>query len=345
MTDEEVTKALTVIDKATTDQPTMSGPFSVFHVEPEHNQPASQSSPGLLTAEEVPPVQACNNPNWMQDFVPRQEHQPFSNRDGSQWRQSPLRGGLAMISGEGLSANLTEINTNSEEQDVPEQPTEDSDPKIDIDLLDEVILDASNGFSSGWDIINHSDANQQRDHAILEIESPIPIQRNWLTIQNPRPRETELSFSHLSHSLGSTIKNTSTTMLIHHYTHNIVHLMQPVSHRGNPFQTLYLPLAIEGSTATEVDQNSRGISPATVAVFHSLLCSAATNLQGLGSGESGLQQLAFRHKERALNALRSSLARKVGRYKDLMVAILSLVSADVSLRLYEIVADSNSRSF
>lgn len=171
-----------------------------------------------------------------------------------------------------------------------------------------------------------------RNHTAQDIESSIPPRHNGNESSIPSSMEVRLPPNTFSYNLGfPQIRDPSVTMLMHHYTNNIVHLMQPVSHRENPFQTLYLPLAIEGSSFTETSQGSQGISPATVAVFHSLICSAATNLQGLGSRDSKLQQLACWHKERALNALRNSLVRKVGRYKDLMVAILSLVSVDVGL--------------
>ncbi|RQM05818.1 hypothetical protein DH86_00002129, partial [Scytalidium sp. 3C] len=60
-----------------------------------------------------------------------------------------------------------------------------------------------------------------------------------------------------------------------------------------------------------------------------LLSTAAINLHGLQPGENGLQQLACHHKQRALVALRSALATQSGSYRDLMTAILSLVSADI----------------
>jgi arginine metabolism regulation protein II len=129
----------------------------------------------------------------------------------------------------------------------------------------------------------------------------------------------------------SIVGNSTADMLIHHYTKHMVHLMQPISHQANPFRTIYLPLAIEGSPDMEAVSHSDRIYSASITVFHSLLAMAAIHLQSLRSREEGLQRLACHHKQRALVSLRSALATRSSNYKDLMTAILSLVSADVSI--------------
>lgn len=125
-------------------------------------------------------------------------------------------------------------------------------------------------------------------------------------------------------------------MLMHHYMQHVVHLMQPVSHSRNPWRTVYLPLALQGSSQLDVP---RRFHSASVAVFHSVLSIAAVNLQSMRSEQEGLQQLACHHKQRALVALQSALSTKSTPYKDIMTAILSLVSADVSP--YSIFLDSH----
>lgn len=119
------------------------------------------------------------------------------------------------------------------------------------------------------------------------------------------------------------------TMLMHHYAKSIVHLMQPVFHEASPFEKIYLPLAIAGSAnINDNEAPDQSTSPST-AIFHSLLSAAASNMRSLGSGVPGLQALAWQHKQKALTALRSALASRSSTYRELMVAILSLVSADL----------------
>lgn len=308
MTDKEVTRALASIDKTTECQSRTAGPFSVFQVQPEHRQVDQLSGSSLLGKEEKPPTQRDIDFSQSDDLQPAAEQHPTFESDDPRWMSLSLTKDLNILSGEDSSVALNERHVHGIE-DESENPTESVRPP---------------GFI------------HPRDHVAQDIESSLrlrpPRAHELQVLQIKGSMDVRMSLNTLTYNFGPPqIKNPSVTMLIHHYTNNIVHLMQPVSHKGNPFQTLYLPLAIEGSSDIEIDQGSRrGVSPVTVAVFHSLLCSAATNLEGLGSRDTGLQQLAYRHKERALNALRNSLVRKIGRYKDLMVAILSLVSVDVS---------------
>jgi arginine metabolism regulation protein II len=334
MTDKEVTRALALIDKPTTDQPRTTGPFSVFRVQSEHTQSDLQPESWFLGEAERPPAQRDNDFSQSKDLGPAAQQHPTFEIDDPRWMSLSLTRGLGMLSDEDSSMALNERDVH-EIEDESDNSNESSVTPTHAGLLDRTDRTDSNtsdDYPSNWKIVGSTGLTRPRDHVDQEIESLIPLGHNGLALQIPSTMKLGAPSNTLSYSLGyPQIKDPSVNMLIHHYTNNIVHLMQPVSHRENPFQTLYLPLAIEGSSFTEIDQDSEGISPATVAVFHSLLCSAATNLQGLGSRDSGLQQLAYRHKERALNALRNSLARKVGRYKDLMVAILSLVSVDVGL--------------
>lgn len=135
----------------------------------------------------------------------------------------------------------------------------------------------------------------------------------------------------IGRSINIAGSNATADMLIHHYAKHMVHLMQPVSHQANPFRTIYLPLAIEGSPNVEIVYPSDRVYSASVTVFHSLMAMAAIHLQSVQSRGESLQRLACHHKQRALIALRSALATRSSNYKDLMTAILSLVSADVSV--------------
>lgn len=80
----------------------------------------------------------------------------------------------------------------------------------------------------------------------------------------------------------------------------------------------------------EHDGSPDSHSSPRVAVCHSLLSAAANNLQGLRAGESDLGAAAYYHRQKALVTLRNALASRYSAYKDLMTAILALVSVDVS---------------
>ncbi|KAI6804130.1 hypothetical protein KC361_g339 [Hortaea werneckii] len=128
---------------------------------------------------------------------------------------------------------------------------------------------------------------------------------------------------------GMLLQNCTSRMLIHHYANNMVHLMQPIIHGSSPFSKIYLPLAIAGSVhITEPSSLDHEMSP-TAAVCHSLLSAAANNMQGLGSELPELAALACQHKQSALTALRSALGGRKRSYREIMVAILSLVSVDM----------------
>ncbi|KAI7475429.1 hypothetical protein KC351_g10091 [Hortaea werneckii] len=128
---------------------------------------------------------------------------------------------------------------------------------------------------------------------------------------------------------GMLLQSCASRMLIHHYANNMVHLMQPIIHGSSPFSKIYLPLAIAGSVHISKPSPLDDEMSPTAAVCHSLLSAAANNMQGLGSELPELGALACQHKQGALTALRSALGGRKSSYRELMVAILSLVSVDL----------------
>lgn len=166
-------------------------------------------------------------------------------------------------------------------------------------------------------------------HEIPSVPEEVAVSHSprWLGRTNSPPEDVDLIL--FEHNLASSmIEDTTASMLMHHYMQHVVHLMQPVSHSRNPWRTVYLPLALQGSSQLDVP---RRFHSASVAVFHSVLSIAAVNLQSMRTEQEALKQLACHHKQRALVALQSALSTKSTPYKDIMTAILSLVSADVSL--------------
>lgn len=120
-----------------------------------------------------------------------------------------------------------------------------------------------------------------------------------------------------------------TSFLLCHYARHMLCLMQPVYHRMSPFKTVYLPTALNGTPNLNVTRNSYQVSNAATAVFHGVLASAAANLQGLYGNNRRFRDLFCHHKYFALLAARKALIDGRSTYKELMTAILCLVSVDV----------------
>lgn len=158
----------------------------------------------------------------------------------------------------------------------------------------------------------------QSSHANVDIRSTELVRSTCL------PPQLDTGF------FSSSNRDTTAKLLIHHYASHMVHLMQPISHQANPFERIYLPLAIRGSSDLKGRNSSGALCSPRVAVCHSLLAAAANNLQGLGSGEEDMESAAVFHRQNALITLRGALASRSSGYKDLMTAILALVSVDVS---------------
>ena len=125
--------------------------------------------------------------------------------------------------------------------------------------------------------------------------------------------------------------NSAVALLFHHYAHHMVSLMQPISHQSNPFKNIYLRLAFEGSVAL-LSVNGKGqASAARVSIYHSVLASAAVNLRSLTSHQADhFYQVSCYHRKEALRAARDAMTSRNSSYKELMTAILCLVSVDVS---------------
>lgn len=285
MTDDEVARALTTVEKSAIKPAatTTAGPFSVFSSQPPEEEGTENNSP-------------VDSPSIASPSL------PDSIDSGMQINDC-------------LDEDTIEISRAPES---PETQLHDNVESIRNEL------DTSSPHPSS------SDSNETA--SIVDDVAVSPSTR-WLGHHPPEDVELILPEHNLASSI---IEDTTASMLMHHYMQHVVHLMQPVSHSRNPWRTVYLPLALQGSSQLDVP---RRFHSASVAVFHSVLSIAAVNLQSMRSEQEGLQQLACHHKQRALVALQSALSTKSTPYKDIMTAILSLVSADVSP--YSIFLDSH----
>lgn len=351
MTEAQVARALATIEKSTTNS---IGPFSVFASQPPSAicSDTPEESHSLLPSEEY-------GEDIFTDSTVHAHSTPPHSTDGStadsniDYQQAAAQSSSSSV-GELPTHPLPDGSTG-----LPHRSTEFSIPVDDIDSWDGTWIIPSEQtltscFSGALQFANRSlvaNSREFRSHQTFVSSSPPPsdthgipstpgrvvsssdlprLEGNGRSPQDPVAGNRGLIS--LDCNLASTmIENTTATMLMDHYMQHVVHLMQPVSHPRNPFKTVYLPLALHGSSQLEQSGRRSQLQSASIAAFHSLLSTAAANLQRMQGEQEALEQLACHHKQRSLIALQSALETKSTPYRDLMTAILSLVSADVSL--------------
>jgi hypothetical protein len=136
-------------------------------------------------------------------------------------------------------------------------------------------------------------------------------------------------------------RNRTISLLMHNYILNITELLQPVFHPRNPYQSIYVPNALKGSSNLVLGMNNLGseLSSNYVAIFHALLSVSAFHLRGTGYTENQplFDQLGRFHRAKAMHNLRMALideTRTVDR-RATMAVMLSLVSSDVSCSMLQ----------
>ena len=354
MTDDEVMSTLSKLDKAATQSATTSaGPFSVFAL------PAAPRSPSAASYTCDETVEAGES-SYTQETYKDFEEPGSSLEDDSLVFPS---GSPSPVQEDAFQSFNTPLSTTF---DALVEPSNLSAMPIADDIIfpeQDHMADPTHNFShdlssAAWSGQGNIEQNDRERNLFglwnllssdLEKMASVPARHNDMPLQNsapskrlnPRAKVPSRVVECLPGNSGTMkfdydlstvlVDNTSAAMLMNHYTKHLVHLMQPISHQENPFRTIYLPLAVEGSSCLEVARSSDRTRPTSVAAFHSLLSTAAINLLDGRSDRGALRQLAWHHKQRALVALRSALASQSSKYKDLMTAILSLVSTDVSL--------------
>lgn len=333
MTEDEVAQALGNIEKLAMKQATTTfGPFSVFGLQ-------TSSSRADSTTSDTP----SESPNTGRGS-PLQE--TYDSHDEATLDHNNDDGPQSVGRSQSTSTDNDLELPNTQSQDFLPNPTGDDICPPERDIM---------GTSTQAPSSNPTPSNQNSiDNDRRTTVTPLALAFSSLQEAGPVLSETgESQNAHISsqmshyntdtlfqrqdsimsghHLATSLFQHTTASMLMHHYTKHVVHVMQPVFHSRNPFSTIYLPLAVKGSSGLErVPYPDRACS-ASVTVFHSLLSTAATSLRSLRPGDEDLQQLACQHKQHALISLQSALATQSSSYKDLMTAILSLVSADVSI--------------
>ncbi|KAL2869215.1 Zn(II)2Cys6 transcription factor [Aspergillus lucknowensis] len=333
MTEDEVTRALTTVDKSAMKPSTTTvGPFSVFWSQSGLSSTASEGS------------ESPQKPHNSCDGSPSQPHDNAPNDSPSRTMNSPLHT-LSDTPPQCIDSIFDSAvplcDVYSDRNQIPtstQGPTPESSSQTQQCFDDADVEDIGRGVVTSSSPPSSSSSSSSSDtHEITLTSAGIDItvsqNTHWLDRTSNSPPEAvlgDVEFLLFDHDLASTVaEDTTASMLMNHYMQNVVHLMQPISHARNPFKTVYIPLALQGSSQLEGARRFNQLPSASVAVFHSLLSISAANLQSMRAEKEGLKQLACHHKQRALVALQSALAAKSTSYRDTMTAILSLVSTDI----------------
>lgn len=312
MTEHEVMQTITKIDRsATRPAPTTLGPFSVFSLQGTSSPSGSPSSDMQIEAIE----QAGNPPN--------QEMHHNSDESASQHQENGLgyrlwngsivpdttfecldslsTSTVSLSQATDSSAHRTDKPSNYFEEDPmrPSIETLSPDPSDETFLYSKFLDDGAGSVirtlglvpSSSRDIATASERNDTAPQSADMSNGPSYWHNRCLSDTEPVLRNSAPMGSDWGPSMSIVGNTTPSDMLIHHYAYakHMVHLMQPVSHHANPFRTIYLPLAIEGSPKVEIVCPSDRVYSASVTVFHSLMAIAAIHLQSLQSREDNLR--------------------------------------------------------
>ncbi|RJE19123.1 hypothetical protein PHISCL_08537 [Aspergillus sclerotialis] len=121
-----------------------------------------------------------------------------------------------------------------------------------------------------------------------------------------------------------------TSTLMYHYMDHVADLLQPVLHPMNPWRTTYFPFALEGCPELFLSQSSFPSSYASIALFHSLLSSAAFHLRNATGDSKKFYKLGLQHRAKSLRALNAALTcpNESQLYTVYLTAMLSLVTID-----------------
>jgi hypothetical protein len=124
--------------------------------------------------------------------------------------------------------------------------------------------------------------------------------------------------------------NPETNLLFKHYSLHVANILQPLSHIGNPYRSLYVPAALEGSMealapAKSADQNVR------LCIFHSLVATAAFHMSSCNSFLHKYHKTGILHRQMALRYMQLALAKGTSQseYRHFMVALCSLLTIGV----------------
>ncbi|KAJ5134303.1 hypothetical protein N7526_005668 [Penicillium atrosanguineum] len=124
--------------------------------------------------------------------------------------------------------------------------------------------------------------------------------------------------------------NPETNLLFHHYSLYVANVLQPLSHIENPYRSLYVPAALEGSVDVLFPAKNVAAS-VRLCIFHSLVATAAFHMSSCNPAQSGYHKTGILHRQKALRCMQLALAEGASQssYRHLMVALCSLLTIGV----------------
>lgn len=130
------------------------------------------------------------------------------------------------------------------------------------------------------------------------------------------------------------LEGPKTNALFDYYSTRVAHVLQPLSHPGNPYQSIYVPLAIQG--ASEIRQFATMVAPCVkLCTFHAIIATAAFHMHGSDlSGGSEYYKIGSLHRQMALKCMQLALLDETlqSNYQLFMTAMMSLLTIGVVLQ-------------
>jgi hypothetical protein len=118
--------------------------------------------------------------------------------------------------------------------------------------------------------------------------------------------------------------------LLHHYSLYVANLLQPLSHPRNPYQSIYMPIALE---SLQQPSPGRPIPALNLkrCLFHSIIATSAFHLHTCNSFASSFCKMGIVHRQIALRCMQLAIERDTSHcyYKEFMIALLSLITIGV----------------
>lgn len=121
-----------------------------------------------------------------------------------------------------------------------------------------------------------------------------------------------------------------TELLFNHYSLHVANILQPLSHIGNPYRSLYVPAALEGSMETLAKHAAPNVR---LCIFHSLVATAAFHMSSCNPSLHRYHKTGILHRQMALQCMQLALTEGTSQsnYRQFMVALCSLLTIGVRI--------------
>lgn len=124
--------------------------------------------------------------------------------------------------------------------------------------------------------------------------------------------------------------NPETRLLFNHYSLYVANILQPLSHIENPYRSLYVPAALEGSMETPAKNDAPSVR---LCIFHSLVATAAFHMSSYNPRLHRYHKIGILHRQMALRCMQLALAEGTSQsnYRQFMVALCTLLTIGVRI--------------